>query len=266
MHVMRALVSVHRLQVHHVADDVILIDDAVAAVHVAGHPRDIQRLAAVVALQQADHLRRGVVLVHQPPEPQHRVQAERDLGLHVRQLLLDQLRRRQRAAEHHALQRVLPRRMPAELRRAQRAPGNAVARVVEAGERAAQPLDRRQPVLRRDEHVLHHDHAGDRCPQREFPLDLRLRQARHAAFQDEAADVAGIVLRPHHQHVGDRRVGDPGLRAVQQEPAIHRLRPACASRPGPSRHPARSGRSSRQARRCAASGRYFSRCSSDPNA
>ena len=97
-------------------------DDAVAAVHVARHAGDVQRLAAVVALQQADHLGRGVVLVHQPPEAQHRLQAQRDLGLHVRQLLLDQLRRRQRPAEHHALQCVVARRMPAELRRAQRVP------------------------------------------------------------------------------------------------------------------------------------------------
>ena len=74
-----------------------------------GDAGDIQRLAAVVALHQADHLRRRVMLVHQPAEPQHRMQAQRDLGLHVGQLLLDQLRRRQRPAEHLALQRVVAR-------------------------------------------------------------------------------------------------------------------------------------------------------------
>ena len=116
MHVVRAFVSVHRLQVHDVADDMILIHDAIAAVHVAGDAGDVQRLAAVVALQQADHLRRGVMLVDQPPQPQDGVQPQRDLGLHIGQLLLHKLRRCQRTPEHHALKRVFPGRMPAEFR------------------------------------------------------------------------------------------------------------------------------------------------------
>jgi hypothetical protein len=50
-----------------VADDVVLVVDAVAAVHVARHARDVQRLAAAVALDQADHLGRGAAFVEQPP-------------------------------------------------------------------------------------------------------------------------------------------------------------------------------------------------------
>src|SRR3712207_5098722 len=128
--VVGALVGVHRLQVHDVADHVVLVHDAVAAVHVPRHARDLQRLAAVVALDQADHLRRRAALVEQPPDPQRGVQAERDLGLHVGELLLDQLRPRQRPAEHLAVQRVLARRVPAEFGRPHRAPGDAVARPV----------------------------------------------------------------------------------------------------------------------------------------
>ena len=44
--------------------------DAVAAVHVAGHARDVERLAAIVALDDGNHLRRHLALVHQPADPQ----------------------------------------------------------------------------------------------------------------------------------------------------------------------------------------------------
>jgi ribosomal protein L18E len=42
MHIMRPLVGVHRLEVDHVPDDVVLVVDAVAAVHVARHARDVE--------------------------------------------------------------------------------------------------------------------------------------------------------------------------------------------------------------------------------
>jgi hypothetical protein len=135
--VVRALVGVDRLEVHHVADDVVLVGDAVAAVHVAGDARDVERLAAVVALDQRDHLG-ALALVDQAADAQRALQAERDLGLHVGELLLDELVGGERPAELLAVERVLARRVPAELGRAHRAPGDAVARAVEAAERARQ--------------------------------------------------------------------------------------------------------------------------------
>src|SRR5205085_5083100 len=72
MDVVRALVSIDRLQVHHVANHVVLVVDAVAAMHVAGEAGDIEGLAAIVALQQRDRLGRAAVLVFQPAEPQAR--------------------------------------------------------------------------------------------------------------------------------------------------------------------------------------------------
>ena len=68
-----------------------LFGDAVAAVHVAREPRDIERLAAIVALEHRDRRRRGFAFVDQPRQAERRVQAERDFGLHVGKLLLDQL-------------------------------------------------------------------------------------------------------------------------------------------------------------------------------
>src|SRR5262245_16521122 len=54
VHVVRALVGVDGLEVRGVAHDVVLDLDAVAAVHVAGRARNVERLAAVVALDDGD--------------------------------------------------------------------------------------------------------------------------------------------------------------------------------------------------------------------
>src|SRR6266571_677770 len=72
-------------------DDVELVGDAIAAMHVARDPRDVERLAAIVSLQERDHLGHGAPLVLETAEAQTGMQAERDLGLHVDELFLDQL-------------------------------------------------------------------------------------------------------------------------------------------------------------------------------
>ena len=82
----------------------------------------------------------------------------------------------------------------------------------------ARPFDVRQEVLLRHDGVLQHDLAGDRGAQRQLALDLRRRETLRAALDDEAADHA-VELRPHHRHVGDRRIGDPHLGAVEPEAA-----------------------------------------------
>ena len=52
--IMGAFIGVDRLQVGRVAHDLELGADAVAAVHVAGDAGDVERLAAIVALDEAD--------------------------------------------------------------------------------------------------------------------------------------------------------------------------------------------------------------------
>src|SRR5687767_12190853 len=86
--VVRALVGVHHLEVHHVADDAELIRDAVAAEHVARRAGDVERLAARVPLHDRGDLHRRAALVLHAPEAQAALQAERNLGLHVGELLL----------------------------------------------------------------------------------------------------------------------------------------------------------------------------------
>src|SRR6185369_10381913 len=102
---------------------------------------DLERLAAGVALHDRRDLRRRLALVLEAPEPQATLQPDRDLGLHVGKLLLDQLIRGERPAELLAVERVLARRVPAELRSAKRAPRDAVTRGIETTERSLQALD-----------------------------------------------------------------------------------------------------------------------------
>ncbi len=66
--VVRALVGVDGLEIAEHAHHVELVGDAVAAVHVARQPRDLERLAAIVALQQRHRGRRRPALLQQPAE------------------------------------------------------------------------------------------------------------------------------------------------------------------------------------------------------
>ena len=95
------------------------------------------------------------------------------------------------------------------------APGDAVARAVEAAERALEARDVGQQVLLRHDDAVHDDLAGDRGAQRELAADLRRGEALHALLQHEAADLVVMRgrLRPDDEDVGDRRVGDPHLGA-----------------------------------------------------
>ncbi len=119
--------------------------------------------------------------------------------------------------------------MPAELGGAERPPGDAVARIVEAGERPAQPAHPGEHVFLGDEDVLHHDHAGDRRAEAELPLDLRRGEPLHAPLEEKAADRPLVILGPYHADIGDRGIGDPGLGAVEDVSA------RAAPGPGPHR-------------------------------
>src|SRR6185437_3585299 len=91
MDVVGTLIGVDRLEVRRVAHHLELGGNAVAAVHIAGCARDLQRLAAIVALYQADRLRNQLAGLQPAADPKRRLQPERDLGYHVRELQLDEL-------------------------------------------------------------------------------------------------------------------------------------------------------------------------------
>ena len=55
-------------------------------------------------------------------------------------------------------------------------------------------------------------------------MDRRCGESLGALVEDEAADRALVVLCPDDEHVGDRRVGDPHLRAGEAVAAVDLLR------------------------------------------
>ncbi|NRP42849.1 hypothetical protein XMM3392_003260 [Aliiroseovarius sp. xm-m-339-2] len=223
MHVMGAFIGVHRLKVHHVTDHVEVLADAVAAMHVTGQTRNIQRLATIVALDQRHHLRRGFRLIHQAADAQRGLQAQGDLGLHIGQFQLEQLHLRQRLAELFAVQPILTGTVPAGLSRPHRAPGNAVTRAVQTAKRTFQTRDIRQQGVFAHFDIVHHDLAGDRRAQRLLAFDLRSRQPLGAFVQHKALDLAimGVRFGPDHKHIRDRRVRDPHFRPVQNIAAVN---------------------------------------------
>ena len=105
--VVGAFVGVDGFEVLGVAHDVELGGDAVAAVDVAGGAGDVEGLAAVVALEEGDELGGGAVVVEEAAEPEGALQAEGDLGLHVGELGLDELRGGEGAVELLAVEGVL---------------------------------------------------------------------------------------------------------------------------------------------------------------
>ncbi len=109
MHIMRALIGVDHFQVHQMTCHAELVGDAVAAHHVARHAGDVQCLAAAVALHDRGLLDTGISLILQASQAQAALQAQRDFGEHVGQLLLHQLVGRQRTAELLALHGVAAR-------------------------------------------------------------------------------------------------------------------------------------------------------------
>ena len=97
----------------------------------------MEGLPAVVPLHDADHLRRGATGVLQSSDAQACLQAKGYLRMRVRELLLHELERRERPRELVPLERIFPGLCETGLERAHHAPGDPVARTVEAGERGA---------------------------------------------------------------------------------------------------------------------------------
>ena len=69
----------------------MLVGDTAHAVHIASHARDLERLAGGASLEHRYRLVRRGAFVEQAPETMTGGEAEGDLGLHVRELLLHEL-------------------------------------------------------------------------------------------------------------------------------------------------------------------------------
>src|SRR4030095_10167269 len=86
MDVMRALIGVDGFEVGGVTHHVELSGYAIAAVHVSGDAGDVERLAAIVTLDQADCLGDQLACLEAATDAQHCLQAERDLRYHIGEL------------------------------------------------------------------------------------------------------------------------------------------------------------------------------------
>ena len=94
--------------------------------------------------------------------------------------------------------------MPAKLSGAERTPADTVTRRVQACERAPETAHVREDVFVGNEHVVHHNLAGDRGAQAHLAVYGRCGETLPAFLEDETTNVAGVILGPDNEHIGDR--------------------------------------------------------------
>ena len=116
----------------------VLEGDAVGPEHRPRRAGDVERGAHVGPLRQRDLYRVRTSGVLEPAEAVGDQPPLHQRGRHLRELLLNELARCDRTAEGGALPAVLERRLEAGARRAEGAPRDPVAGLVEAGQRPAQ--------------------------------------------------------------------------------------------------------------------------------
>ena len=139
----------------------IFLMDAVAAVHVARHAGDVERLAAVIALDHRYHLwGESSLLVFQARHAGYSMKTQSDLSAHISHLFLHELGLSEGLAELLAVHSVFTGSMEAELSCTHGTPGNTESGLVEAAEGALETLNI-QDVLFGDLHIVQHDHSGD---------------------------------------------------------------------------------------------------------
>ena len=214
MNVMRPFIRIDRFKIDRVADHVIFRCNPVAAVHIARHPRNIERFAAIVTLDDADHFGCPSARIHRAANGDCGLQAQPNFGQHIRHFKLGYLVCRQRPTELVTIKLILPRTVETILRRAHHAPRNPVTRFVEAAERPTKPLHIGQHVFFWHKHFVHHDFASDRRAQAHFAFDLGEAKPLHPPLKNEAANDAAIILGPDHGNVRNWRIGDPHFRAT----------------------------------------------------
>src|SRR6266702_335213 len=100
--------------------------------------------------------------------------------MRIGKLLLHELEGRERFLELMPLKRVLSGLRKTRLERTDHAPGNTVARVVEAGESRAEPYCTGHQCVVRNLDLVHEYGSCSRDAQRELVLDFGRRKSLHA--------------------------------------------------------------------------------------
>src|SRR5512143_2919639 len=154
VHFVGAFVRLDRFEIRRMPHHGILVEDAIRAEDLARHTGDFQGVVDVVALRHRHLLEPELSLVLQPAELEAEELRLRDFAQHVDKLLLRDLERGDRLAELYARLGILKRRFVAGHRRADAAPGDAVARLVQAHERRLEAFGLREDVFLRNRTVL----------------------------------------------------------------------------------------------------------------
>mmetsp|Transcript_55833 Transcript_55833/g.147605 ORF Transcript_55833/g.147605 Transcript_55833/m.147605 type:complete len:211 (+) Transcript_55833:209-841(+) len=170
--VVGALVGVDCLEIAGVPHDVALVGHAVAAQHVAGLSRDVEGLAARVALHHGDELGGAPVLLHQPAHAEDGLITQANLSGHIGELALHELVCSQRGPELPSLQCVVPCDTKAGLGSPESTPGQAKPAQIEAGQRGAQTTGAGQDSGGRGGHVVELDGPCGAGAEREKALGL----------------------------------------------------------------------------------------------
>src|SRR5882757_5136579 len=139
VHLGCSLVGQHRLEIVRVPHYWVFQRDAVRAEDGSAGTGDLQRLAYIVELADADLPRLQIARVLQPAQMHRQQKSLLQFQRHIGELLLGQLESGHRAIERLPIYRVRNGRLQAVPGRAQSAEYNAEARLVQTGQWAAQP-------------------------------------------------------------------------------------------------------------------------------
>jgi hypothetical protein len=157
-----------------------LIRGRVSAKDVPQNTRMMERLPTVISLDDADHLSHGTSFVLQPTNAKARLQAQGDFRVRIGKFLLHELEGRERSLELMSLQRVLSGLRKTRFERTDHAPGNTIARVVEAGERRADAYCTGHQCVVRNLDLVHEYGSCRRDAQRELIPDFGRRKSLRA--------------------------------------------------------------------------------------
>ena len=107
MDVVSAFKGINDFHINHMANDVVLVGDAVTPMHIAAKAGDVECFASRVAFDKGDHLRGHFVFITQAANAEARLQAKRYFCLHFHELFLYQLIGGKRSAELQAVNYIV---------------------------------------------------------------------------------------------------------------------------------------------------------------
>ena len=198
------------------AHHAVIVDNSVCAQNFAGAAGGFPRHPHIVHFQHRNVRGMHAAGVLQAADLQRQELRFGDFGDHPDQFFLHQLVRGDRlVVELLAFFGVTQRGVVAGHGRADAAPANAVAGLIQAGQRAAQTFHAGENIFRGNFAIGHGKAGGDRSAQRIFSMHVPSFKAGRTFFHQEAANFSIFAFRPNERDGGQRAAGDPHFFAVQ---------------------------------------------------